>query len=173
MLTKKKATVDDYRKLPEGAKYQLIDGEIIEMPSPTLKHQQIAMSLARQMGNIAFEKQNGTVLFAPMDVFLEDDNTCQPDILFVLNEHADRLKQDGIYGPPDLIIEILSPSTGYYDLKKKFQVYEKYGVREYFIIDPEDNEVVGYRHDNGKYHEFTRQTGRFRSEVLGNEITFA
>jgi len=173
MLTKTKATVADYRKLPEGGKYQLIDGEIIEMPSPTLKHQQIAMSLARQMGNIAFEKQNGTVLFAPMDVFLEDDNTYQPDILFVLNEHADRLKQDGIYGAPDLIVEILSPSTGYYDLKKKFQVYERFGVREYFIIDPEDDEAVGYRHENGKYHEFTRRTGRFRSEVLGGEIVFA
>jgi Uma2 family endonuclease len=173
MLTKAKATVADYRKLPEGAKYQLIDGEIIEMPSPTLKHQQIAMSLARQIGNIAFEKQNGTALFAPMDVFLTQENTFQPDILFVLNEHADRLQPDGVHGPPDLVIEILSPSTGYYDLKKKFQVYERYGVQEYFIVDPEDLEVVGYRSNGGRFHEFLREKGRFTSQVLDGEILFA
>ncbi len=74
--------------------------------------QQVAMSLARQIGNIAFEKQNGTVLFAPMDVFLNEENTFQPDLLFVLHEHADRLQPDGVHGPPDVVIEILSPSTG-------------------------------------------------------------
>jgi Uma2 family endonuclease len=172
MLTKTKATVADYRKLPEGAKYQLIDGEIIEMPSPTLKHQQIAMSLARQIGYIAFEKQNGTALFAPMDVFLSEENTFQPDILFVRNEHADRLQPDGVHGPPDVVIEILSPSTGYYDMKKKFQVYEKYGVQEYFIVDPEDLEVVGYRSSGGKFHEFHRESGRLASEVFEGEILF-
>lgn len=172
MLTKAKATVADYRKLPEGAKYQLIDGEIIEMPSPTLQHQQIAMSLARQIGNIAFEKRNGTVLFAPMDVFLSEENTFQPDLLFVLHEHADRLQSDGVHGPPDLVIEILSPSTGYYDMKKKFQVYEKFGVPEYFIVDPEDLEVVGYRNTGGRFHEFLREKGKITSEVLNGEIAF-
>lgn len=173
MLTKAKATVADYRKLPEGAKYQLIDGEIIEMPSPTLKHQQIAMSLARQMGNIAFEKQNGTALFAPMDVFINEENTFQPDLLFVRHQHAGRLQPDGVHGPPDLVIEILSPSTGYYDMKKKFQVYERYGVQEYFIVDPEDLEVVGYRRDGGRFHEFLREKGKITSGVLDGEIVFA
>ncbi len=82
------------------------------------------------MGNLAFEKQNGTVLFAPMDVFLSEEHTFQPDILFGLHEHADRLQPAGVHGPPDLVIEILSPSTGYCDIKKKFQVYERFGVQE-------------------------------------------
>lgn len=172
MLTKTKATVADYRKLPEGAKYQLIDGEIIEMPSPSLKHQQIVVSLVTQMNIIAFNKQNGTVLIAPMDVFLSEENTFQPDLLFVRKEHTDRLQPDGVHGPPDVVIEILSPSTGYYDMKKKFQVYEKYGVQEYFIVDPEDLEVVGYRNSGGKFHEFLRESGRIASEVLGGEILF-
>jgi Uma2 family endonuclease len=173
MLTKAKATVADYRKLPEGAKYQLIDGEIVEMPSPTLKHQKIVVSLVTQMNNIASQKQNGTVLITPMDVFLSEENTFQPDILFVLHEHADRLQSDGVHGPPDVVIEILSPSTGYYDMKKKFQVYEKYGVQEYFIVDPEDLEVVGYRSNDGRFHEFLREKGRFTSQLLDGEILFA
>jgi Uma2 family endonuclease len=173
MLTKAKATVADYRKLPEGAKYQLIDGEIIEIPSPGLKHQLIAVSLVRQIGNLAFEKQNGTVLLAPMDVFLSEENVFQPDILFVRNEHEDRLQPDGVHGPPDVVVEILSPATGYYDMKKKFQVYERSGVQEYFIVDPEDLEVVGYRSNDGKFHEFLREKGRFTSQLLDGEITFA
>ncbi len=173
MPIKAKATVADYRKLPEGAKYQLIDGEIIEMPSHTLKHQLIAVSLVRQIGNIVFEKQNGTVLILPMDVFLSEENVVQPDLLFVRNERADRLQPDGVHGPPDMVIEILSPYTGYYDMKKKFQVYEKSGVQEYFIVDPEDLQVVGYRNSGGKFHEFHRESGRLASEVLGGEILFA
>ncbi|MBD0257644.1 MAG: Uma2 family endonuclease [Cytophagales bacterium] len=113
------------------------------------------------------------LLHAPTDVYFNEESAFQADILFVSGEKLKIVKEDGIYGAPDLIVEILSPSTGYYDLKKKFQVYEKYGVREYFIIDPDDNEAVGYRNHNGKYHEFTRHTARFWSELLNGEIVFA
>lgn len=178
MLTRNKATVADYRKLPEGARYELIDGEIIErekpsMPGPKIKHQALSTRLIIALGKEITGPEQGLLLHAPTDVYFNEENAFQPDILFVAGEKSEIVKEDGIYGAPDLIVEVLSPSTGYYDLKKKFQVYEKYGVREYFIIDPEDNEAVGYRNDNGKYHEFTRNTGRFRSELLNREIVFA
>lgn len=117
------------------------------------------MSLVSQMGNVAFEKQHETVLFAPTDVFLSEENTFQPDILFVVNEHADLLQLDGVHGPPDVVIETPSASTGYYDTKKKFQVYEGFGVQEYFIVDPEDLAVLDCRSSSGRFHEFLRRKG--------------
>jgi Uma2 family endonuclease len=83
------------------------------------------------------------------------------------------LRPDGVHGPPDVVVEILSPSTGYYDMKKKFQVYERSGVQEYFIVDPEDLEVVGYRNNRGKFNEFLREKGKITSAVLGGEILFS
>ncbi len=142
MIIKTKATVEDYRKLPEGAKYELIDGEIIErenpnMPSPRILHQELSADLMRILGNLVHEKQRGNLLHAPTDVYLDAENVVQPDILFIETSRVAQLrKEDGIYGAPDLIIEILSPSTGYYDLKKKFHLYERHGIKEYFVIDP-------------------------------------
>lgn len=177
LTTKKKATVEDYRKLPEGAKYELIDGEIIErenpnMPGPKIKHQKISSFLLWKLGDIVFQTQKGFLFHAPTDVYFDEENALQPDILFVSREKEAIVKEDAIYGAPDIIVEILSPSTGYYDLKKKFQVYEKYGVQEYFIIDPQDDEVIGYHNENGKFREFWRSTGKLKSGVLNVEVVF-
>jgi Uma2 family endonuclease len=178
MTIKTRATVADYRKLPEGAKYELIDGEIIEkehsdLPGPKIRHQALSTRLVIGLGRHIFENGLGLLLHAPADVYFDAENAFQPDILFVVEERVEALVQDdGVYGAPDLIIEILSPSTGYYDLKSKFQVYEKYGVQEYFVVDPKGDEVIGYRNEGGRFHEFFRERGRLQSELLGCEISF-
>lgn len=178
MITKTRATVADYRKLPEGAKYELIDGEIIEkenpnMPGPKIRHQAVSTRLVIGLGRHIVENGLGLLLHAPADVYFDAENAFQPDILFVAEGRVETLVQeDGVYGAPDLVIEILSPSTGYYDLKSKFQVYEKYGVREYFIVDHKDDEVIGYRNEGGRFGEFFRERGRLRSELLNCEISF-
>jgi Uma2 family endonuclease len=178
MTTKTRATVADYRKLPEGARYELVDGEIIEKenpdrPGPRIKHQAISTRLVIGLGRHIVEDGLGLLLHAPADVYFDEENAYQPDILLVSEERVDTLvKEDGVYGAPDLVIEILSPSTGYYDLKSKFQVYEKHGVREYFIVDPKDDEVIGYRNQGGTFNQFFRQRGRLRSALLDCEISF-
>lgn len=72
---------------------------------------------------------------APYEVYLDDENIFQPDIIVVLNDHLNLIKRKGLYGPPDLVIEILSSSTAKYDQEKKKSVYERYGVQEYWIVE--------------------------------------
>lgn len=166
-----KASVKDYRQLPEGAKYQLIEGEIIVMPSPTVNHQKTSLKLTLAIGNIVEKKKLGTLLYSPMDVFLDDENVLQPDLLFVSRDRESIIQQDGIHGAPDVVIEILSPKTAYYDSKKKRQLYEKAGVLEYWLIDPDDKEVIGYfRDEKGRLSEEFRENSLLVSNILACSI---
>ena len=139
MITLKEKTynIKDYKLLPEGAPYQLIEGELIMTPAPSPLHQIISANIFEKIRRVSREKNIGLVLYSPVDVYLDEKNAYQPDIVFIGKERQDIIKEDGIYGAPDLVIEILSPSTGYYDIKKKFRVYERYGVKEYWIVDPD------------------------------------
>ncbi|OHE61028.1 MAG: restriction endonuclease [Thermodesulfovibrio sp. RBG_19FT_COMBO_42_12] len=139
MITLKEKTHDikDYKLLPEGAPYQLIEGELIMTPAPSPYHQIISANLFKAISKIVDEKEIGLVIYSPIDVYLGEKNAFQPDIVFIKKERFEILKEDGIYGAPDLIIEILSPTTAYYDIKKKFKVYERHGVKEYWIVDPD------------------------------------
>jgi Uma2 family endonuclease len=178
MITKTRATVADYCKLPEGAKYELVDGKIIQkenpsMPGPKIRHQALSTRLIVGLGRHIVENGLGLLLHAPADVYFDEENAFQPDILFISEERMGTLvKEDGVYGAPDLVIEILSPSTAYYDPKSKFQVYEKYGVREYFTVDPKDNEVIDYRNNQARLGEFFRERGRLWSELLDCAVSF-
>ncbi len=148
---KPQATYEDYSKTPEGGKYQLIGGEIIEMTSPTPYHQEILQNLNYYLSIFVRENKLGKIYIAPTDVYFSKTETYQPDILFLLGENLDKLKEKKIEGAPDLVIEILSPSTGYYDVKYKKSVYEKFGVKEYWIVDPKDKTVEIYENTNGKF----------------------
>ncbi len=134
---KEKHTIKDYKLLPEGAPYQLIEGELIMTPSPTTFHQIISANLFKKASKFVDERKGGIVLYSPIDIYLDDENVFQPDIVFISKQRRDIIKDDGIHGVPDMVIEILSPSTAYYDIKKKYKIYEKFGVKEYWIVDPE------------------------------------
>ena len=136
-IKEKTHDIKDYKLLPEGAPYQLIEGELIMTPAPNPRHQIISANIFKRLSQFTDEKQAGTALYSPVDVYLEEENAFQPDIVFISKKRQDIIKQDGIYGAPDMVIEILSPATAYYDIKKKFKVYERYGVKEYWIVDPE------------------------------------
>ena len=135
-IKEKTHDIKDYKLLPEGAPYQLIEGELIMTPAPNPRHQIISANIFKRLSQFTDEKQAGMALYSPVDVYLEEENAFQPDIVFISKMRQDIIKQDGIYGAPDMVIEILSPSTAYYDIKKKFKVYERYGVKEYWIVDP-------------------------------------
>ena len=161
-------TYDDYRQLPEGAPYQLIGGELVLTPAPTSYHQIISGRLEFKMMDHVTADNLGIVLYAPIDVYLEKTETYQPDIVFVTQERLGIIKPEKIEGAPDLVVEILSPSTAYYDLRKKYRSYEKHGVREYWIVDPEEKSIQVFTLDKGKFKldQEAAQEGSVCSRVI-------
>jgi Uma2 family endonuclease len=156
LTDKKRATIEDYEQLPEGAPYQLIGGELIMSPSPTRNHQDIASNIDFALKSFIIPRHLGRVYFAPLDVQLSDTDVYQPDILFIRQERLSLITSDRVNIAPDLVIEILSPSTAYYDLKHKKEVYYEHGVSEYWIVDPADESV----------EIMTRNGGFFRTESM-------
>ena len=137
LLEKKCYTYEDYAKLPEGVRYQLIGGQLIMTPAPLIYHQEISKRLEYLLYEYGELRQKlGRVYYAPVDVYLEDVEAYQPDIIFISNTRIDIIKKEKIEGAPDIIIEILSPSTAYYDLVYKKEVYARHRVKEYWIVDP-------------------------------------
>ncbi len=136
-----KYTYQDYAKLPEGARYQLIGGELVVAPSPTDFHQGISTNIFRLMDAFVLAKDVGTVRYAPLDVQLNDKEIYQPDLLFMTWSTVERIRKERINGAPDLVGEILSRSTSYHDLTTRLRNYERYGVGECWIVDPRDRSV--------------------------------
>jgi len=173
IVPSEKATVKDFLDLPEGASYELIEGQLVHEPSPFYGHQNILLLIIRQLQNFLEKKPVGTLCLAPLDVHFDEENIFQPDIFFISKENPIEIrKNDWIRGVPDLIVEILSPSNAYYDTQKKLRVYEKYGVKEYFIVDPEVKMVTAYSLVNGKYKELYREEGIIKSLMLNAEMQF-
>ena len=166
-IKEKSSTIEEYQSLPEGAKYQLIEGNITEMPSPLKLHQKLSFKLTLLLGNFIEENDLGEFYTAPFDVYLGEKNVYQPDLLFVSANRVDIVERRGVMGAPDLVIELLSESTESIDRKKKFRNYQKYGVKEYFIIDPEDNEVLSYYLEDGRYKAAYISYNTLESRLLG------
>ncbi len=167
-LKEKYHTIKDYKLLPEGSPYQLIEGELIMTPAPSPLHQLISGNLYERIRSFTKEKGMGVVFYSPIDIYLDEENVYQPDIVFVSKEKNEMIKEDGVHGAPDLIIEILSPSTAYYDMRKKFRVYERSGVKEYWIVDPEMNSVEIYLNKNGHFllHSRGEEKGEAESSLI-------
>ncbi|MEW6425970.1 MAG: Uma2 family endonuclease [Bacillota bacterium] len=165
---RKRYTYEDYCLLPEGSPYQLIGGELVMTPSPTPYHQMVSMKLKLKMAGFVLEKGLGIVLDAPLDVYLEETETYQSDIIFISNERLPIIEEKLIKGAPDLVVEILSPGTGYYDLRSKYKVYEKSGVREYWIVDPQCKSVQVFCLRGGKFalDQEVEQQGTVQSRVI-------
>ncbi|WP_248927291.1 Uma2 family endonuclease [Paenibacillus hamazuiensis] len=132
-------------------RYELIGGIRYDMkPSPALNHQVLVMELGTSMKTTC--NPNGIVVVAPMDVHLDEENVVQPDVIFISNEN-DRIIKDGkIKGTPDLLVEILSPSSGAHDKIRKKALYEKFGVLEYWIVDPILKTVDQFLLEQDKLH---------------------
>ena len=143
-IEKKKYTYEDYLKTPEDKRYELIEGELFMTPSPITNHQRISGRIEFELRKFVSENALGEVFDAPYDVYLDNENVVQPDILFVSKDRLSVIGDKNIQGFPDLVIEILSESTAYRDLIQKKKLYAKYGVREYWIVVPEEKTVDVY-----------------------------
>ena len=165
---KENYTYADYAMLPEGAPYQLIGGKLVMTPAPTTFHQIILVRLMEKLLLFTAKEKSGQVLVSPVDVYFEEKETYQPDIIFIAKDRLQIIEREKIKGAPDLIIEILSPSTGYYDLKKKAAVYARHRVKEYWIVDPEDYSIEVHQEAAGKYQlkQRVEQKGEAKSLLL-------
>lgn len=171
-LSPPRTILQAYRSLPEGTMAQLIQNQIIMSPAPLDRHQSLSMEISAELFHHVKTRKLGTVRAAPYDVYFDIQNAFQPDILFISKERMHLIDKDGLYGAPDLIIEILSPSTAKYDLEDKNEVYEQYGVKEYWIVDPADSQVTGYTLREGKFVLLMDCVGKIRSELLNWSVEF-
>ncbi len=144
--TKPRPTYQDYLNIPDDDRCELIDGEFILVSAPNTGHQTVEIRLGSRMYFFAEEDNDlGRVFVAPFEVLLTDPegiNIVQPDIIFVSRERENIITRANIQGVPDLIVEILSPSTGRLDRTTKRDLYARHGVKEYWIADPEAQTVV-------------------------------
>ena len=144
----------DYYSWDDGKRWELIDGNIYAMsPAPSMSHQSISMSIANQLYNYLRGKPS-KVFVAPFDVRLnpgdKDDTVVQPDLVIVCDKN--KLDDRGCKGVPEMVIEILSPSTSRHDRLVKFQLYQRFGVLEYWIVDPETKTVQANILSEGRYY---------------------
>jgi Uma2 family endonuclease len=141
-----------FNSLPEGTLAEVIDNALYMSPASTPSHQKIALNLATEMNSLAKGNGLGEVCFSPIDVYLDEtSNAVQPDILFFFKDSRITTSTKGLHGSPDLIIEILSPSNSRHDHVIKKNLYEKFGVQEYWIVDPETRRAVGYTLNEKNY----------------------
>jgi Uma2 family endonuclease len=145
-------TYEDYLLFPDdGKRHELIDGEHIMSPSPLTKHQRILRKLMVAFDVFLAKNKIGEVFPAPCDVIFSDTDIVEPDILFVSAERASIVTEKNVQGAPDLVVEIISPSTRKTDEVVKRKLYEQYGVGEYWVVDPELEGVKVYRRVNDRY----------------------
>ena len=142
-----KLTYDDFVHFPDdGKRHELIDGEHHVTPSPNTKHQQILLNVTLLMGTWLDQHPIGRILFAPFDIVFTEFDVVEPDLLYMSNERAaEILTAQHVRGVPELVVEIGSPTTRRRDETIKRQLYEREGVSEYWILDPELDVIRVYR----------------------------
>ena len=142
----RKLTYDDYVLIPEdGQRHEILDGEHSVSPAPRTRHQLISARLTGRFEPFVRERRLGWVLAAPTDVVLSPYDVVQPDLLFISGERQGIVTEENIQGAPDLIIEIFSKKTRQQDEGTKRKSYEHYGVREYWMLDPDQRSAQLYR----------------------------
>lgn len=172
METKIKYNYQDYLQLPEDRRYEIIDGDLFMVPSPNANHQRTLANIFYIFSRHVRENDTGTVYCAPFDVLFSEEDIVQPDIIFVSNENKKIITKDNIEGAPDLLVEILSPSTSKRDIGIKKKLYARHGVREYWIVDPE-NETVEILRLSGKEYESKRYHKKDRlNSVIMKDLEF-
>ena len=167
-FTPDRYTYKDYLLIDDDKRYEILRGGLIMVPAPFTIHQRLLIRLSVIFSNFIKEKKLGEMLVAPTDVVLAEDTVVQPDILFINKERLDIIKEAAIMDSPDLIVEIVSPSSASYDTVEKRDIYEEYGVKEYWLVFPQEKVIEVLTLENNIYREFCkgRKTGVVRSKII-------
>lgn len=164
----KRWTYADYSALDDGRRYEVIGGELVMAPGPGSDHQAISRDLEFLLLRFVRERKLGEVFDAPLDVILDEDNVFQPDLLFVAAANLAIVRKAGVFGAPDLVVEVLSSSTAENDRYHKRDAYERSGVKEYWLVDPENRTIEVLANGPGGFelHSFGAPDGTARSRIL-------
>jgi Uma2 family endonuclease len=156
-----------WAKPDDGNLYEVLNGELIMAAAPNLRHQEVSGNIYELIRPFVRSKKLGKVFDAPVDVVLGND-VVEPDIVFIAKERKEIMSRERITGAPDLVIEILSLSTSAHDLRYKWDLYARSGVREYWVVNPEAEtvEVLTLVNDAYQRHAFGEKDGTVTSKVL-------
>ena len=168
-----KTALDVFRMLPEGTLCEVIDNVLYMSPAPKYNHQKLVLLFSQRIANYLDKTKRGIIAISPVDVYFEElASAVQPDILYLSNENMQVLHDDGyFYGAPDIIIEVLSSNKNRDRIQKK-SLYERAGVKEYFIVNPTNRNVLQFQLEQGVYELVYNEDGRFASLILGLEFRF-
>jgi len=162
-------TYEDYLSFPEdGKRYEIIEGDCFMSPAPRTRHQKISFRLGYFLQDYLQRTKAGEAFDAPTDVVLSATNIVQPDLLVILAVRTFMITEKNIQGAPDLVIEILSETTRKMDEVVKKKLYERHGVLEYWIVDPDLALVKIYRLTDGRYGRAEE-----RAQERGETVTTA
>ncbi|MEM1118685.1 MAG: Uma2 family endonuclease [Bacteroidota bacterium] len=153
-------TIEDWRALPEGTRAELINGTIVMSPAPRVLHQVVVARFYDLLSEHVRAHDLGLVLLSPLDVKLTDTRAFQPDVVFIAADRLGILGEQEVEGAPDLVAEVLSPSTGYYDATAKRLAYAEAGVRELWLLDPGEHTVDLLVLDDDDFRLAGRVVGR-------------
>ena len=146
-------TYDDFLKLPDdGKRYEIIDGELYAAPAPTTKHQRVTLRLSMALDSHVRPQRLGEVFIAPTDVVLARDAIVEPDILYISRARRHIITEPNVQGAPDLVVEVISPSSVTRDQETKRDLYAKYEVPHYWLVHPTERRVRAY--DLGKDRQY-------------------
>lgn len=161
-------TYDDLLKMPDDFnRYEIINGELLVSPALSLAHQLLSGQLFKVVSAHVDKRRLGELLYAPVDVRLSPYNVVEPDLLFIRQDRFETYKKRGfIEGPPDLVVEIVSPSSKKIDTVNKAALYAQSGVPEYWLADPEHRVFRLQVLRDGVYHDAEPIDGRFHSTVI-------
>lgn len=144
--TWQRLTYDDYLALPnDGKRYQILEGELDVTPAPSTMHQKVSIRLELRLAEHVEKHDLGLILHAPVDVLLDEQNVVQPDIVFVSGERLPIVEERYIAGAPNLVVEILSPTTSRIDRGIKSALYARFGVGWYWLVDPGEKSLEEYQ----------------------------
>ena len=157
----KRFTYEDYLGLPESREWEeVLGGRLTVGPSPSTQHQGISIRLAARLLDHVLERGLGEVYNAPTDVVLSEENVVVPDIVFVSNERRELIQDGGVFGAPDLVVEIISPSDPKRDTEVKRRIYAEHGVEHYWIVDPQERRIRLLRlSESGEYEAVGEYSG--------------
>jgi Uma2 family endonuclease len=163
-----------FKMLPEGTLVELINNILYMSPPRFANHQIASKNIFRKLLELVEDKDKGLVFYAPLDVYLDEiENAVQPDLIVILRNNLKIIDEKGhIHGVPDMLIEILSKDNEDHDLIRKKQLYERFGVKEYWIIEPDSKLAMGFELKNKQYTLITEDIGLIKSNLLQVSFTF-
>lgn len=152
----RKWTYTELQAIEDQRRRELYDGELVEMGSPNLRHQALILQLALMLNSWVRERNLGRIYLSPVDLYVSETKCYIPDLMFVRRERyaTERIEREDdacVVAPPDLAVEIISPSTGRNDRFRKSNIYAEFGVQHYWIIDPEVEALQAFVLERGRY----------------------